>query len=75
MPNHEKREVVRILNDGLTVVKKSQANRNDKCPCGSNKKLKHCCLNKIENGYKKLIRTKKQDNDKKLQPVPEGNSE
>jgi SEC-C motif len=20
--------------------------RNDKCPCGSNKKYKHCCLNK-----------------------------
>jgi len=26
-----------------------KTNRNDLCPCGSNKKYKHCCLNKLIN--------------------------
>jgi uncharacterized protein YecA (UPF0149 family) len=26
---------------------KKKLGRNDPCPCGSGKKLKHCCINKI----------------------------
>ena len=33
------------------VVKKYKINRNDKCPCGSGKKFKNCCIDKPE--YKK----------------------
>jgi hypothetical protein len=27
--------------------KETKYKRNDKCPCGSGKKLKHCCIAKI----------------------------
>ena len=33
------------------VVKKYKINRNDPCPCGSQKKFKNCCIDKPE--YKK----------------------
>jgi len=28
--------------------KETKYKRNDKCPCGSGKKLKHCCIEKIK---------------------------
>ncbi len=30
-----------------TVVKDKKIGRNDPCPCGSGKKYKHCCANKV----------------------------
>lgn len=57
MPNKELREPVKIKSDGLTIKKKyPDIGRNDLCPCNSGKKVKHCCLLQIENGYNKLIR-------------------
>jgi hypothetical protein len=42
-----------LQRDGLPAVKcaskeraMAKAGRNDKCPCGSGKKFKHCCANK-----------------------------
>lgn len=31
------------------TIRKQKIGRNDPCPCGSNKKYKHCCLNKPKN--------------------------
>lgn len=33
----------------IPIVKPITAGRNDKCPCGSGKKYKHCCLNTLSN--------------------------
>ncbi len=32
------------LSKGKQLVKEYKVGRNDKCPCGSGKKYKHCCL-------------------------------
>jgi hypothetical protein len=29
------------------MLKSQKKRRNEKCPCGSGKKLKHCCLAKV----------------------------
>lgn len=29
------------------MLKSNKIKRNSKCPCGSGKKLKHCCLGKV----------------------------
>jgi uncharacterized protein YecA (UPF0149 family) len=36
----------RMSGGGLceTIISESTVGRNDKCPCGSGKKFKHCCL-------------------------------
>ena len=36
-----------------TLVKESNINRNDPCPCGSGKKYKNCCIN--TGNYNKLV--------------------
>jgi uncharacterized protein YecA (UPF0149 family) len=51
-----KREPIKVLTDGLTIVKKINLNRNDKCYCGSGLKLKNCHLTSVENGYNKIVR-------------------
>ena len=30
------------------MLKSQKKRRNEKCPCGSGKKLKHCCLEKVK---------------------------
>jgi len=49
--NKKKQDVEKIDDSYETpmMIKSYQKNsikRNAKCPCGSNKKFKHCCLNK-----------------------------
>ena len=34
--------------DGEFVFIEKKIGRNEKCPCGSNKKYKKCCLNKMK---------------------------
>lgn len=59
-PPLPKRTIVKVVTDGLTIRKqKPKIERNDKCFCGSGKKLKHCHLNDVENGYNKIVRKKK----------------
>ncbi len=29
-------------------LRSTKIRRNEKCPCGSGKKLKHCCLGKVK---------------------------
>ena len=62
MPNKKKDAFtkVKIVTDGLTIVKQHQKiERNDKCYCGSGKKLKHCHIQHVEQGYNKIVRRKK----------------
>ena len=33
---------------GYTVVKRRKIGRNDPCPCGSGKKFKKCCIDKVK---------------------------
>jgi uncharacterized protein YecA (UPF0149 family) len=36
------------MRKGVTLYRKyEKIGRNDKCPCGSGKKFKHCCINTI----------------------------
>jgi hypothetical protein len=30
------------------MLRSQKKKRNEKCPCGSGKKLKHCCLEKLQ---------------------------
>lgn len=30
------------------MLRSQKKRRNEKCPCGSGKKLKHCCLEKVK---------------------------
>jgi len=30
------------------MLRSQKKRRNEKCPCGSGKKLKHCCLEKVQ---------------------------
>ena len=39
VPNEEKREV----NERKISTDNKKVGRNEKCPCGSEKKYKHCC--------------------------------
>jgi len=32
---------------GYFTAKEAKVKRNDKCPCGSGKKYKKCCINKV----------------------------
>ena len=44
--------VERDLHDLRNIIKdnhQKKIGRNEQCPCGSNKKYKRCCLNKVEN--------------------------
>ncbi|MBK9284950.1 MAG: SEC-C domain-containing protein [Sphingobacteriaceae bacterium] len=47
---HETRKIDRILEDGQKVF--NNKGRNEKCPCGSGKKFKRCCHNKLRNPIK-----------------------
>ena len=44
----EKKKVV-IQEEKEPVFIKKVVGRNDPCPCGSGKKYKKCCINKIDN--------------------------
>ena len=36
------------LMSGRPRVDYSNVQRNDDCPCGSSRKFKHCCIDKVE---------------------------
>ena len=45
----ETRSTRQILENTMEPIRKEKTpRRNDKCPCGSGKKAKKCCLNKIK---------------------------
>ncbi|WP_139906084.1 SEC-C metal-binding domain-containing protein [Clostridium thermarum] len=44
----KRKEIQRKWKDSKTVVKEVKIGRNDPCPCGSGKKYKKCCANKVE---------------------------
>ena len=54
MPNDSLKDVMReIASRGYTPTLRRIVNvgRNDQCFCGSGKKYKKCCMNKVESGY------------------------
>ncbi|MBE5934940.1 MAG: SEC-C domain-containing protein [Lachnospiraceae bacterium] len=42
----KRKELYKEQKRSTTIVKEKKIGRNDKCPCGSGKKYKHCCMNK-----------------------------
>lgn len=37
----------RMAEEGYTETKRVRVGRNSKCPCGSKKKFKKCCMSKV----------------------------
>ena len=41
--------------DIMKTIDYNNVGRNDKCPCGSDKKYKKCCMNKMNEEFKKKV--------------------
>lgn len=46
LTEERRKELYKDQKQSGTVRKEQKISRNDKCPCGSGKKYKHCCLNR-----------------------------
>lgn len=43
-----KRRLKTLEEKGHTLVRQVKIGRNDKCPCESGKKFKHCCIENVQ---------------------------
>ena len=48
MSSRTKKRLKAARKEATAALGQSYISRNDPCPCGSGKKAKHCCLNKIK---------------------------
>jgi preprotein translocase subunit SecA len=46
--SQEKKDQKEIRMKAEPVTPRHKVGRNEKCPCGSGKKFKHCCLTKLQ---------------------------
>lgn len=63
----ERRKVQLLMNEGRPIIaRKTNRSRNEKCACGSDKKVKRCCGVQTEYFTDKKKMSKKEANTKKF---------
>ncbi len=64
---HTETDINTVVNANMTTG--SVTRRNDPCPCGSGKKFKKCCMNKVETMDQGLVRLLRQEFDRMNQSL------